>query len=129
MKRLIVCCDGTWNSALRPNKTNVYKLEKAIADRDDKGTVQEHEYFEGVGNGPFNKFRGGIFGRGLGAHVREAYAYVIENYEPGDQIYLFGFSRGAYTVRSLGGLIRNCGVLRVDDPKLIDAAYDLYRRR
>jgi uncharacterized protein (DUF2235 family) len=73
--------------------------------------------------------RGGIFGKGLGKNVLEAYTYIVKNYAPQDQIYLFGFSRGAYTVRSLGGLIRNSGVLRRENLTLVDAAYDLYRRR
>jgi uncharacterized protein (DUF2235 family) len=73
--------------------------------------------------------RGGAFGKGLGAHVREAYRSIVDNYEPGDEIFLFGYSRGAFTVRSTGGLIRRSGVLRREHRERIGEAYRLYRRR
>src|SRR5207247_236805 len=69
----------------------------------------------------------GATGRGLSENVRQAYRALVDNYEPGDALYLFGFSRGAFTVRSLAGLIRNCGILRRDQRDLVESAYDYYR--
>jgi uncharacterized protein (DUF2235 family) len=73
--------------------------------------------------------RGGAFGRGLDKHIRDAYEYLCSHYEPGDSVYVLGFSRGAYTARSLVGMIRNSGVLQDLSPALLDRAYELYRKR
>jgi uncharacterized protein (DUF2235 family) len=72
---------------------------------------------------------GGVTGAGLDDKIQDVYKFICWNYEPGDEIYLFGFSRGAYTVRSLVGLIRNCGVIKVNNLDLIDQAYKLYRSK
>jgi len=71
----------------------------------------------------------GATGRGLSENVRQAYRALIDCYDQGDEIFLFGFSRGAFTVRSLAGLIRNCGILRPDQKGLVEDAYDFYRDR
>jgi uncharacterized protein (DUF2235 family) len=72
---------------------------------------------------------GGITGAGIDKNIKDIYTFLILNYEPGDEIYLFGFSRGAYTARSIGGLIRNCGILKPEYIELVDKAYELYRAR
>ena len=116
-KRLVVCCDGTWN---RPDQlddgiaapTNVSKLALAVARHDDAGVEQVVRYVRGVGTRRFERIRGGAFGVGLSRNVREAYRFIVENYEPGDELFFFGFSRGAFTARSAVGLVRNSGVLR-----------------
>ena len=133
-KRLIVCCDGTWN---RPDQlddgiaapTNVSKLALAVARQDDHGVEQVVRYVRGVGTRRFERIRGGAFGVGLSRNVREAYRFLVENYEPGDELFFFGFSRGAFTARSTAGLVRNSGILRREHAGRIDDAYQLYRAR
>jgi uncharacterized protein (DUF2235 family) len=132
MKRLVVCCDGTWN---RPDHvdqgvaapTNVAKLALAVAERDDDGVPQLLHYEAGVGTRRSERLLGGGFGLGLSRNVRDAYRFLVDAYEPGDELFLFGFSRGAYTARSLAGLVRNAGILRRDERGRVDQAYTLYR--
>jgi uncharacterized protein (DUF2235 family) len=128
MKRLVVCCDGTWNRPDEESPTNVAKMALAIADQDGE-TPQRVLYHRGVGTGRFDRVRGGGFGWGLSRNVRDCYRYVVANYDPGDELFLFGFSRGAYTARSTVGLIRNAGILRREHADRVDAAYRLYRGR
>lgn len=133
-KRLVVCCDGTWN---RPDQlvdgiaapTNVAKLALAVAREDGDGVKQRLHYQPGVGTRRFERIRGGALGLGLSRNVRECYRFLVESYEPGDELYLFGFSRGAYTARSTVGLVRNCGILRAEHGDRIGEAYRLYRAR
>lgn len=130
-KRLVICCDGTWNSYDSPNPTNVLRLRELVLPGAEDGQRQAVYYDSGVGTGGGWIRRGfdGATGRGLSGNIRQAYAALVDNYAPGDSIYLFGFSRGAYTVRSLGGFIRKCGILRRDRRDRIEAAYRFYRRR
>src|SRR5690606_38993578 len=112
MKRIAICCDGTWNRADQeengtPCPTNVVKLAYRIAKRDDDGNPQIAYYGQGVGTGnTLDRVTGGAFGHGLEDNILDAYRFLIGNYESGDQLYLFGFSRGAFTARSLAGMIR-----------------------
>ncbi|HXX68395.1 MAG TPA: DUF2235 domain-containing protein [Polyangiaceae bacterium] len=127
-KRLIVCADGTWNdedAAGAP--TNVAKLHAAVQTRHVEGVEQLVHYQSGVGTRMLERFVGGAFGVGLSRNIKECYAFLVDNYVEGDEIFLFGFSRGAYTVRSLAGLIRNSGIVakRAD----IDRAFAMYRSR
>jgi uncharacterized protein (DUF2235 family) len=131
-KRLIVCCDGTWNRPDElndgvPAPTNVSKLALAIAREDAAGTAQEVFYVAGVGTRRFERLRGGAFGYGLSRNVRECYRFLAERYAPGDELFFLGFSRGAYTARSTVGLVRNCGILLPEHTDRIDEAYRLYR--
>jgi hypothetical protein len=136
MKRLIVCCDGTWNTPTQeennlPSPTNVVRLFNAAGEQDADGNAQLKYYHPGVGTEGsfFSRTAGGIYGEGLDKNIQSAYFWLAKNYEPGDAAYLFGFSRGAYTVRSLGGLVGRCGlpILRGLEPKdawaRVDAAY------
>jgi uncharacterized protein (DUF2235 family) len=108
----------------------VAKLAAAVAPKDGAGTVQRIYYHRGVGTGPwYDRFVGGAFGVGLSDNIRHAYRFLVETFEPGDEIFLFGFSRGAYTARSLAGLIRNSGLLRRQHADRIDEGYRLYRSR
>src|SRR4051794_8227249 len=133
-KRLVVCCDGTWN---RPDQlsegvaapTNVSKLALAVARRDAGGTEQLLHYEPGVGTRRFERIRGGAFGLGLSRNVRSCYRFLVETYEPGDELWFLGFSRGAFTARSTVGLVRNCGILRAAEIGRIGDAYRLYRSR
>ncbi len=131
-KHLIVCCDGTWNTAYQsrngsPCPSNVPRLALSIAEKDNDGHRQCVYYHPGVGTSRWDHLRGGAFGVGLSANVLDAYHFLIDNYEPGDDVYLFGFSRGAFTARSVAGLVRNCGILRPENRDRIADAYRLYR--
>ncbi len=134
-KRLVICCDGTWNSPDQKDRgqvcpSNVAKTALAVLTRDARGTEQKIFYDKGVGTGfGLDRLLGGAFGVGLSHNISDAYHYLVENYEEGDELFLFGFSRGAYTARSLSGLIRNCGLLRHEYADRYDEAYKLYRRR
>lgn len=119
MKNMIICCDGTWNTPGEqehgvPTPTNVVRLYNAVATHDGAGTPQHRYYHPGVGTGKswWDKTIGGGTGKGLEANIKSAYRDLCDHYEPGDNIYLFGFSRGAYTVRSLCGFIACCGLLK-----------------
>ena len=134
MKRLIVCCDGTWQSLDNSWPTNVQRIAQFVLptdDRDaDKPVSQIVYYDSGVGTrGGLDKLTGGAFGDGLDIEIREAYRFLCLNYEEGDEIYLFGFSRGAYTIRSLAGLIYSCGLVRRTKLNAIPRAVSLYRDR
>ncbi|HWH09146.1 MAG TPA: DUF2235 domain-containing protein, partial [Candidatus Thermoplasmatota archaeon] len=133
MKRLVVCCDGTWNTADavvdgKPCPTNVVKMARAVLPRDANGVPQVVFYDEGIGTGGLlDRVVGGATGRGLMRNVGDAYRFLVWNFEPGDEVYLFGFSRGAYTARSLAGLVRKCGILRKGQGCRFEEAYDFYR--
>ncbi|HJV35190.1 DUF2235 domain-containing protein [Geomonas sp.] len=135
MKRIIICCDGTWNSADDNGEgeacdTNVAKIAELIAPTDSQGNHQVTFYHQGVGSGNLeDKIAGGAFGVGLSKNIMEAYRFLASNHIPGDEIWLFGFSRGAYTARSIVGLIRNCGLLKKEHLDKIPMAYELYRNR
>lgn len=112
MKRLIVCCDGTWNNPEQeengiPAPTNVYKIYNAIEESSVGGVEQLKYYHPGVGGegGLVDSVLGGALGIGINRHIQSAYHWIGSNYEEDDEIYLFGFSRGAFTARSVGGLL------------------------
>ncbi len=133
-KRLVICCDGTWNTPDRVDRgevcpSNVAKIALSIARAGADGTEQLLYYDKGVGTGMSDRLRGGAFGWGLSRHIQECYRFVVDWFEPGDELFLFGFSRGAYTARSLAGLIRNAGVLRREHARRLSTGYELYRRR
>lgn len=144
MANLIVCCDGTWNTPDQrenglPAATNVVKLYRAVAPVDDEGVAQKTYYHPGVGTdgGRLARLLGGGLGRGLSGNVKSAYSWLAYTYRPGDNIFLFGFSRGAYTVRSAAGMIANCGLLDLSAADqeaqagwdAVDAVFDLYRSK
>jgi uncharacterized protein (DUF2235 family) len=130
-KRIVICCDGTWQNADQPYPTNVSKISELIAPADPNESHQKVFYDPGVGTGggPLNRILGGFSGKGLEQTTEEAYLHLVHNYEEGDEIFLFGFSRGAYTARSTAGLIRNAGLLRPEHADKIREAYRLYRKR
>ncbi|MEJ6402357.1 DUF2235 domain-containing protein [Yoonia sp. 2307UL14-13] len=137
MKRIVILCDGTWNSPTIEIPTNVVKLRDACLN---DGENQVVIYIPGVGANPItkgligllHKLGGGAFGWGLGRNVKKAYQQLCQHYEPDDEIYIFGFSRGAYTARSLGGMIRKCGIVpanRIKSPFTLNRAWQLYKRQ
>lgn len=113
MRHLIVCCDGTWNTPDQESVTNVKRLYDALADKDDSGNEQRRYYGPGVGTegGLVARLTGGGLGVGLDGNIMGAYDWLTTRYGPGDHIALIGFSRGAYTVRSLAGMIAACGLI------------------
>jgi len=102
-KRLALFFDGTWNEPA--DHTNVRRLRLMLADRGTDGVLQESFYDEGVGTRWYDRLSGGAFGAGLSDNVRSGYRWLIERYDRGDEIFVFGFSRGAFTARSLAGLV------------------------
>ena len=158
VKRLILCFDGTWNTP--EDHTNVSRIYSAIADKHSGCPDQLKFYDEGIGTSATSRLTGGAFGWGLDRNILEGYCWLINEYfgtetgaasdkpgadEPfatGPAILLFGFSRGAYTARSLAGLINRCGVPKAaqfkgdsehngrahPDSKVVRDAWDLYQK-
>ncbi|MGC1496491.1 MAG: DUF2235 domain-containing protein [Sulfitobacter sp.] len=132
MTRIAIFCDGTWNSPTQAQPTHVHRLFEATQARKDQRPV----YVPGVGTGGkwatrfgkvLNKIGGGAFGWGLNANIKQAYRALAMLYRPGDSIMIFGFSRGAYTARSLAGMIRKVGILENPTAERVDIAFELYR--
>jgi uncharacterized protein (DUF2235 family) len=130
MKRIVVCCDGTWGAESNPSVSNVVKIAESVrldvpdaAGPGGSPIEQRVFYTDGPGTRGYlaDKYLGGAFGLGLDAALSNVYWQVALNWEPGDEIFIFGFSRGAYTARSLSGLINRIGLLRPD--ALIDGRY------
>jgi uncharacterized protein (DUF2235 family) len=114
-RRLVVCMDGTWNKPGQKDegvqtKTNVLKFSEALAKLPD----QTGGYFRGVGTDRGEKVAGGAFGWGLFDQIKDGYRFLREQFQPNDQIYIFGFSRGAYSARSLAGMVLRCGIIKRD---------------
>ncbi|MGB0135548.1 DUF2235 domain-containing protein [Dokdonella sp.] len=134
MKRIVVCADGTWNvrdqldeETGKRRPTNVTKLARAVLPRGGDGVDQVVFYDEGVGtSGGLDKVTGGAFGRGIERNVRDIYRFLSYNYEEGDEIYLFGFSRGAFTVRTLAGFMNRVGLLDKGDDYYVPDVYAAY---
>ena len=112
-KAIVLCSDGTWNRGGPGAPTNVWRLHQAL-DRQGQNIVTCHDNGVGTERGPIGKLMGGAFGFGLYTNVADLYAFLIRQYRPGDRIYLFGFSRGAFTVRLLSGILDSFGIV---DPK------------
>ena len=136
MKTILVLCDGTWNSPTIPEPTHVVELRDAAVD--DAG--QKVIYIPGVGardgvkgmlNKVIDKIGGGAFGWGLAANVRSAYQQLANAYEQGDDIMIFGFSRGAFTAQALAGMLRKCGLPTGPGVTMrqVRRAFRLYQRK
>jgi uncharacterized protein (DUF2235 family) len=131
MQRLAVFLDGTWNDAA--SKTNVSALHGLVATTGTDGAAQSSTYIPGVGTKWYQRITGGAVGEGLSQNVIDAYKWLQQRYNwdanPEDQIFIFGFSRGAYTARSLAGLIATCGLAHIDAPFSVHWLYERYRNR
>lgn len=131
MKRLLVFFDGTWNTADgRDAITNVVKLHRAVLPEDASGVRQVARYVVGIATEDSYgrwKFAVGAAGVGVAERIQEGYEFLVENYEPGDEIFLFGFSRGAFQARSLGGIITLCGIMRADHKARAGEAWLAYQ--
>lgn len=133
MARIAIFCDGTWNSPTIKQPTHVARL----FEHTRRTNAQYAHYFEGVGTGggevsffgkALMKIGGGAFGWGLNENIKHAYGALCAQYEAGDEIFIFGFSRGAYTARSLAGMIRKCGIVADPTPETLSEAFRLYRK-
>jgi uncharacterized protein (DUF2235 family) len=137
MKRIVICFDGTWNkpadealTATQQVETNVCRFYKSVKDVAPDGAKQVKWYDEGVGTKWYDRFIGGTIGAGLELNIVQGYEFLAKNYEAGDEIYVVGFSRGAYTARSLVGMLRNCGLIQPKHLALrVAMAYGIYRTR
>ena len=109
-KNLVVLSDGTWNTWGESEGTNVVRLHNVLVDDD----AQRLCYDAGVGT-DFRKLTGGAFGVGISENIKQLYEFLSQNYEDGDVLFLFGFSRGAFTVRSLAGAAGALRTLKVAD--------------
>ena len=131
-RNIVICCDGTGNQ-YGPNNTNVVKLYEAI----EKDATQIAFYDPGVGTfgskavftkpgRKFTRFLGLMVGFGITRNIEDGYEFLMNTYREGDRIYLFGFSRGAYTARALAGMVYKCGLLRKGNKNLIPYASKMY---
>jgi hypothetical protein len=149
MKRLVLCFDGTWNAVNDPDTvTNVVKFAQAIKPTASDGTKQVVYYNSGVGSGGMlDRIFGGVFGFGLQGNVKRGLAFLSLNYEglpdnegrqsnvyrsgvdydDGDEVYLFGFSRGAYSARALSGVIGGAGIPKQMDFHELEKVWNYYR--
>lgn len=128
-RNLVFCFDGTWNKIDSIYPTNVTRIAQSVSRTSADGRPQIVYYDQGVGTDWYDHLLGGIFGMGLTENITDAYHWLVLNYEPGDHIYVFGFSRGAFTARSFVGLMRNCGIMSRRSLTSIAAAVKLYRDR
>jgi len=135
MKRIVALIDGTWNKEGIGADTNVAKLDSAkkirafIQATAADGTLQHVYYHDGVGSeGDFaQRVLGGAIGLGLKKIIQKVYEYIVTDYAPGDELYIFGFSRGAYAARALAGLIGASGIQRQLDANIFEVAWQHYR--
>ena len=116
-RNIVLLSDGTGNSRGKVFRTNVWRVYEALdlADPANLETPRQFAFYDdGVGNSSFKPLAvlGGALGFGLARNVRDLYGFLCRMYQPGDRIYAFGFSRGAFTIRVLVGLISNQGIVR-----------------
>lgn len=137
MKRIFICFDGTWNKPAdeklpedRRIETNVSRFYESVKESGADGIKQVKWYDEGVGTQWYDKFIGAALGVGLELNIIQGYEFLAKQYENGDEVYVLGFSRGAYTARSLVGMIRNCGLVKNEMLAVrVPMAYGIYRTR
>jgi hypothetical protein len=129
MKRIVICLDGTWNKVAKPDRiTNVVKFAQSVQSVASDGIPQIVYYNSGVGTGgPIDRFLGGVFGAGIKSNVQRGYTFLTLNFAEGDEIYIVGFSRGAYTARALAAIVNAVGVLRRDEFERFEEAWEYYR--
>src|SRR5258708_12556785 len=128
---MVICCDGIWNRTdqVQDGKvcaSNVSKIAGCSALVDSRGIQQWMFYDKGVGSGRLDRLLGGAFGWGIKRKILDAYRFLIINYQPGDELFFFDFSRGAYPVRTTFGLIRNSGLLNPEFGHNLPAPSALY---
>jgi uncharacterized protein (DUF2235 family) len=125
-KRLALFLDGTWNQV--SDNTNIWRFRALFSPVSADGCEQRAYYSTGLCTKFGEKVRGGMFGTGIDDAITSAYEWLMENYQPDDEIFIFGFSRGAYTARSLSGLVSKCGLLQNGAPLGVNQLFKRYRR-
>jgi uncharacterized protein (DUF2235 family) len=125
--KLVVACDGTWN--VPESSTHIHKICQAATRLSETDPGIKVKYLKGVGTEAGSRFTGGALGKGLSDNVRAGYRWLAENYVAGAEIYIFGFSRGAYTARSLAGFLNFANLLDIPDLTHLKEAYEAYRFR
>jgi uncharacterized protein (DUF2235 family) len=137
MKRIVLCADGTWNIRDQKDKetgkrrpSNVTKIARAIRARAPDGVDQVVFYHDGIGTegGAVDRVTDGAFGHGMEENIRTLYRFIIYNHEPGDELFFFGFSRGAFTVRTLAGFMNFVGIIEKDDDYYVPEIYGCYEK-
>ena len=127
-KNIVICLDGTWNDKEDVNAlSNVALLHNIVVN---DGSRQLSYYDNGVGtSGWYDKKLGGVHGVGLSENIRQAYTFLVQNYQENDKVFIFGFIRGAYTARSLSGLLYQCGLLNNENNLTANVRqlYDAYK--
>ena len=123
-KNIVILSDGTGKEGGKGHNTNVYKLFNMAEDRTPNQIVF---YDRGLGTKGLRRFLGLAFGVGISKNIRECYEFIFDNYQIDDQIFLMGFSRGAFTIRSLSGFINLFGILPKSRRELIKNAYNIYK--
>jgi uncharacterized protein (DUF2235 family) len=126
-RRLTLFLDGTWNEV--SDNTNIWRLRALFSPVGLDGCEQRAYYSAGLGTKFGEKVRGGMFGTGIDTAITSAYEWLIDNYNPDDEVFIFGFSRGAYTARSLSGFILKCGLLQQGAPLGVNQLWKRYRRK
>jgi uncharacterized protein (DUF2235 family) len=125
-KRLAVFLDGTTDKS--EGNTNVWRARSLCAAKGKDGLEQIIYYAAGVGTQLGEIARGEVFGYGIDDQVVDAYGWLVQNYEAGDEIFVFGFSRGAFAARSLSGYVSRCGLIRPGSPLGVKQLYDRYKK-
>jgi uncharacterized protein (DUF2235 family) len=124
-RRLALFLDGTWNEVC--DNTNIWRFRALFAPAGTDGRVQLGFYSAGLGTKFGEKISGSMFGAGIDTAITSAYEWLMEHYQPGDEIFIFGFGRGAYTARSLSGFVSKCGLLQSSAPLGVDQLFMRYR--
>jgi len=137
-KNIVICCDGTGNEYRAKNNTNIVKLFRILEKKHPHRQVVYYNPGVGTNSAPgvqtpiakiVTKLLGLAFGYGLSGNIADAYLFLMRNYEPGDRIFLFGFSRGAYTVRALAGMLHFCGLLQKGSENLVPYSIKVFEQR
>lgn len=123
IKRIALFLDGTWNTL--GDNTNVWRLKSLC----ENSSEQICYYSPGVGTKAGERISGGAWGLGIDDEIANAYEWLVEHYESDAKIFIFGFSRGAFTARSLAGFISVCGLLKCGSPVSLSEMYAHYRQR
>ena len=139
-RRLVICCDGTWQTSVTEKEnvpSNVTKLCRLIKRHSDKKTDSDRKwhqlvyYDSGIGTGNLSgveSARQGASGAGLMENVIEAYNFLVLNYQEGDEIFTFGFSRGAFTARAVAGLVADIGIIKPLEMQFFPRIYRAYMK-
>lgn len=137
MKRIVLCADGTWDKPGKKSRTtgrylptNLLKITRSLAKEDEEGVSQIVYYHKGLGTGNvLDRLVGGIKGDGMDVMIIDLYRFLVYNYEVNDEIYMFGYSRGAFCIRSLCGFLNNHGLLSSEDEHLTPLLYQFYQSK